>query len=329
MVNIPFEDSFADIVGKSQRGLKLADEALAARAGINIGQLQKVKGGEVDETALRKLAEPLGLGADALVASARKAWFPKPRGVAGLAQFNTQYEDMTVNSYLIWDSASKEAAVFDTGATSQPMLDFAREKGLSIRLILLTHTHVDHVVDLARLRSETGAPAWVGEDEKFEGDAEPFAEGQTFSLGRLTIETWQTSGHAAGGITYVVRGLAAPVAIVGDAIFAGSMGGGLISYAQALENNRKNIFTLPDGTVLCPGHGPLTTVGEEKGSNPFYPEFQTTKTSKTRKKGMAERIGVVGVGRMGANMARRLKDVGYAVTAVYDVRAEAADKLSA
>jgi glyoxylase-like metal-dependent hydrolase (beta-lactamase superfamily II) len=62
--------------------------------------------------------------------------------------------------------------------------------------------------------------------------------------------------------------------VVGDAIFAGSMGGGLVSYADALANNRKSIFTLPDDTVICPGHGPLTTVGEEKQHNPFYPEFQ-------------------------------------------------------
>ena len=81
MVNIPLEDSFADIVGKSQRGLKLSDEILAARAGLEIGRLQKIKGGEVDEPALRQLAKPLGLGPDALVASARKAWFPKPQGV--------------------------------------------------------------------------------------------------------------------------------------------------------------------------------------------------------------------------------------------------------
>jgi len=61
---------------------------------------------------------------------------------------------------------------------------------------------------------------------------------------------------------------------VGDAIFAASMGGGAVSYEEALRTNRQQIFTLPDATVLCPGHGPLTTVGEQKRHNPFYPEFQ-------------------------------------------------------
>jgi glyoxylase-like metal-dependent hydrolase (beta-lactamase superfamily II) len=72
----------------------------------------------------------------------------------------------------------------------------------------------------------------------------------------------------------VITGLAQTVAVVGDAIFAGSMGGGAISFADALSNNRRKIFTLPDDTVLCPGHGPLTSVGEQKRHNPFYPEFQ-------------------------------------------------------
>jgi glyoxylase-like metal-dependent hydrolase (beta-lactamase superfamily II) len=93
-------------------------------------------------------------------------------------------------------------------------------------------------------------------------------------VGGLQIEARQTSGHAAGGITYVVTGLAHPVAVVGDALFAGSMGGGMVSFPEALSTNRKQIFTLPDDTVVCAGHGPLTTVGEEKRHNPFYPEFQ-------------------------------------------------------
>jgi glyoxylase-like metal-dependent hydrolase (beta-lactamase superfamily II) len=64
-----------------------------------------------------------------------------------------------------------------------------------------------------------------------------------------------------------------PVAIVGDAIFAGSMGGGMVSYEDALRTNRDKIMTLPDKTILCPGHGPITSVGEEKKYNPFFPEF--------------------------------------------------------
>jgi 3-hydroxyisobutyrate dehydrogenase len=321
------EDSFSDILGKAQRGLKLPDDQLAAQAGITVEDLARVKGGEADESILRKLAPPLGLGTETLLAGARKTWAPRPIEVRGLRQFNTQYEDMTVNSYLAWDPVTRDAVAFDTGADCSPLIEFAREKGLGIKVILLTHTHVDHVADLTRLVMETGAPAWVARLEDFVG-AEPFDEGQIFEIGGLHIEARQTSGHAIGGMTFVISGLERPVAVVGDAIFAGSMGGGMISFPEALQNNRAKIFTLPDDTVLCPGHGPLTTVGEEKVHNPFYPEFQITTrsqpTSPKKEITMAERIGVVGVGRMGANMARRLKDVGYPITAVYDVRAEAA-----
>ncbi|MBI3416605.1 MAG: NAD-binding protein [Verrucomicrobia bacterium] len=105
------------------------------------------------------------------------------------------------------------------------------------------------------------------------------------------------------------------------------MGGGGVSWTDALSNNRKQIFTLPDETIVCPGHGPLTSIGEEKQHNPFYPEFKSA-NPQLKSKIMAEKIGFVGVGRMGANMARRLKDVGYTVAAVYDVRAEAAQALA-
>ncbi len=225
--------------------------------------------GAFDEEVARKLAPALGLGPDQLVACGRKSWQPDdPAPIDGLACFNTPYEDMTVNAYLAWDPATKQAVVFDTGADCSGILDTVREHGLQVELILLTHTHGDHIIDLPRLKKATGANAYVGEDEQFD-EAEPFAAGKTFAAGGLEIETRRTSGHARGGITYVVAGLAKPLAIVGDAVFAGSMGGGMVSYEEALRTNRESILTLADETVICPGHGPLTTVGQEKQHNPF------------------------------------------------------------
>lgn len=273
MAGIPLEDNFADILGKAQRGFKLSDEDVARRAGVLVADFNRAKSGEVDETALRKIARALNLGKRTIVESARQAWYPVTHEVPGLAQFTTQFPGMTVNAYLAWDTESHEAVAFDTGADSRPMLEHARKERLSIRLILLTHAHQDHVADLARLRKETGAPAFVGQQEKFD-EAEAFAAGRVFKVGGLSIETRLTSGHSAGGITCVITGLAKPVAITGDAIFAGSMGGGVVSYLDALANNRKHILSLPPETVLCPGHGPMTTVGEEKQHNPFFPEFQ-------------------------------------------------------
>lgn len=273
MASIPLEDNFTDIVGKAQRGLKLSDADLASRSSVGADLIGRIKGGEVDETALRKIAGALNIAGEALVQSAKKGWYPPALQVNGLAQFNTPYEDMTVNSYLAWDPKSKEAVAFDTGADSGPMLRLAKERGLTIKLILLTHTHPDHIADLPRLKKETGATAHVSTLEPATG-AETFSAGKTFQVGAISIDTRQTSGHSRGGITFILSGLERPVAVVGDALFAGSMGGGMISWSDALENNRKQIFSLPDDTVICPGHGPLTTVREEKRHNPFYPEFK-------------------------------------------------------
>jgi glyoxylase-like metal-dependent hydrolase (beta-lactamase superfamily II) len=274
MATIPLEDSFTDIVGKARRGLKLTDDAqLAAKAGVSAEDVASVGGGTADEGVLRKLANVLELGEQSLADAAAKRYYPRAQSLDGLQQFNTPYEDMTVNAYLAWDPKTRDAVAFDTGATCQPMLDFAKRNQLSIKLVLLTHTHGDHIADLAKITAETRAKAYVGELEPNPGAA-PFPEGHQFKVGNLKIDTRLTTGHCVGGITFVVAGLARPVAIVGDAIFAGSMGGGGISYADALANNRKKILTLPDDTIICPGHGPLTTVGEEKRHNPFYPEFQ-------------------------------------------------------
>lgn len=272
MTTIPLEDSFADVISKAQRGLKISDEDLSKRAGLSVEALAQLKAGEFDESAARKVSPILNLAPNALADLGNKSWYPPSHEVAGLASFNTPFEDMTVNAYLVFDPQTKEAAAFDTGADAGPMLEFAKENCLTIKLILLTHIHPDHIADLEKLKKEAGAPAHVCELDPTPG-AEPFKPGKSFSVGNLKIESRQTSGHARGGITFFVTGLQKPVAIVGDAIFCCSMGGGAVSFEEALRTNRQNIFTLPDATILCAGHGPLTTVAEQKRHNPFYPEF--------------------------------------------------------
>ncbi len=266
---IPLEDGYADILGKARRGLGISESSLAAESGLDAAQLRALFGGEFDENAARKVAPALGLDPDALADAGKGAWTPEPvESPDGLACFNTPFEDMRVNSYLVWDPVTMLAAAFDTGSDVSGMLEVLRAKGLTLQMILLTHTHGDHVFDLDRLQEKTGASAHVSRRERMHG-AEPFEEGTRFTLGGLSVETRLTFGHSAGGTTYVISGLARPVAVVGDALFAGSMGGGMVSYEDALKTSRENILTLPGETILCPGHGPLTTVAEEKLHNPF------------------------------------------------------------
>ncbi len=268
-MTIPLEDTFADIIGTSQRGLGLTDADLAAGAGISESALAAVKGGTFDASAIRSLTPVLGLNAEALVAIGAGTYKPAGITLNGFELFNTPFEDMTVNSHLVWDEATKVAVAFDTGADATPMLDFLGKRGLTLKYLLLTHTHGDHIMELDRLVEKTRAAVFVGNREPALGGTVAFEAGKSFQAGGLSIGTRLTWGHARGGITYVVHGLEKPLAVVGDAVFAGSMGGGAVSYADALRTNRAEILSLPDETILACGHGPLTTVGEQKISNPF------------------------------------------------------------
>ena len=269
-MELPLEDLFGDVVSKAQRGLGISNKDLADRTGLSMAAVDAVKNGATDRPTLRRLAAPLGLHADSLEAMAEVAWHPQPVTLEGLAQFNTTFDDMTVNAFLIWDPVSKEAAAFDTGATAEPMVSKIKELGLNLRYLFLTHTHPDHVADITTL----AAPAVFVSEREPHSAAQSFAPGAQWNVGSLTIESRSTWGHSKGGTTYVVRGLQKPVAVVGDALFASSMGGGMVSFADALATNRQEIFSLPDETIICPGHGPMTTVGEEKAHNPFYPEYK-------------------------------------------------------
>src|SRR5262249_44984495 len=267
---IQLEDNAADIIGKAQRGLGISDSELAERAGVSSQTIRNLREGVFDESALLSVAPILGLDGRALCELATSEWHPKQIELFdGLTQFSTDYHGMAVNAYLVWDPTNRVAAAVDTGGDSKEMIRFAKHHKLDVQLILLTHAHPDHVADLPSLREETAADVFTPAREPVPG-AEPLEDGKTFRLGNLQIDTRLTWGHSPGGMTYVVNGLPRPIAIVGDSLFAGSMGGGNVSYRDALKNNLDKILTLPDDTIICPGHGPMTTVDEEKQHNPFF-----------------------------------------------------------
>ena len=270
MAHIPLEDNFNDVIAKAQQGLAMDDAMLARRVGLDPAALRALQQGQFDEAAVRAVAPVLRLGADQLVALGRKAWYPEaPVFPRGFTRFNTAYEDMTVNSYLVWDAGTRLAAAFDTGATCEPMLGVIAAEKLTVRYLFLTHTHEDHVADAARLVSATGAEIYTSDREPFPS-GKTFRENQTFHLGKLAVKTLLTCGHSPGQTTFFVTGLAWPLAICGDSMFASSMGRGFVSYEDQRRNNLEKIFTLPRDTVIAPGHGPLTTLAQERKHNPFF-----------------------------------------------------------
>ena len=271
---IELEDFHEDILGKTMRGLGIGKNEMASRLNCQRDDIENILAGNFDEETIRSMACQLSLDPGKLLVVANKEWSPDPVEISGLKQISSTYGDMIVNAYVIWDHLTHKAWIFDTGTDAEPILAFIEEKKLTVDAIFLTHTHRDHIACLDDLLEEIRQPkVYVHQLELFDR-CEPIQEGFKYSMDSLSLLAKHTHGHSTGGMTYLARGLAKPVAVVGDAIFAGSMGGGMVSFEDALRTNREKIMTLPDETILCPGHGPMTTVGEEKKYNPFFPEFQ-------------------------------------------------------
>lgn len=274
---LPLEDQAVDVLAKAQRGLALSDADLADRAGVTPADLGALKAGKPvdDEAALARVADALGLYAPALADLAAGSWTPEtPHVPKTFEVINTPFGgDMSVNAYLAWDREGGTAVLFDTGTDAAPIRECLHAHGLTLEAIYLTHTHADHIEALNGLR-DLGADVFVPERERDAvSSAVPAVEGQRWSLGELKIEAHLTRGHTVGGLTYVVELASTPprLAIVGDAMFSASQGGVPAElYAEALRLNREHILSLPEDTVLCPGHGPLSTVGQERRHNPFY-----------------------------------------------------------
>lgn len=277
-LSAPVEDDFRDVLRKAAAGLGARDPELREVSGLDglnyaslfSGPVIPPRNAAALEPALLRLAARLRLGGPQLLALARGAFRPPEEpGIEGLFACSTPFGAGLVNAALVWDPVSKKAAVFDSGGDADPLLDEASRRGLAIGAVFITHTHGDHVFEIDRIASRTGAAVFAPENEPWQG-ARTFKPGQRFQVGKLEIETRPTPGHSPGGTTYVISGLARPVAIVGDALFAGSIGGVRHGYAGALAAIREQILSLPDHTLLVPGHGPATTAGFERANNPFF-----------------------------------------------------------
>ena len=268
-MQIPIEDFYEDVLAKTAKGLGFSASALAEKAGLDKDAVREALRGNFVEEEAKALAPVLDLDADALVRLGQANWLPEPVALNGLALFNTTFGDMTVNAFVVWDPSTLDAAIFDSGADASEMIAFIESEGLNVQGVWVTHTHGDHIEDIPAIVKKFDCPVYVGEKE-LANFGTAFEAGASFSVGGLSIETRLTWGHARGGITYVVAGLDRPVAVVGDALFAQSMGGGMVSFADALKTSGQEIMTLPDSTVICPGHGPMTSVGEQKKVNPFF-----------------------------------------------------------
>jgi glyoxylase-like metal-dependent hydrolase (beta-lactamase superfamily II) len=271
------EDHAGDIVRKARLGQAIALEAAAQAAGVEPDELARFEDRGVSDRPpnLASLGVRLGLSSGKLEA-VRAGWLPKPVGLEGwreVRQLTTESGGMAVHSYLVWDEVTREAALFDTGWDAAPILDCVAQNGLILRHLFITHSHEDHLAGLEAVRR--GFPKVRLHSSSPHAPVEQRNRANDFiHLGSLRVTHRDTPGHAADGTTYVIGNWpedAPHVAVVGDALFAGSMGKATGSaFDLARRKVREQILSLPADTLLCPGHGPLTTVAEETAHNPFF-----------------------------------------------------------
>jgi hydroxyacylglutathione hydrolase len=197
------------------------------------------------------------------------------------------------NCSVIWDEASRHAAIVDPGGDLEGIKGFLAEQELIAEKILLTHAHIDHAGGAAKLARELGVPIeGPHRDEQFWIDllprqarewgfppAEAFtpgrwlAQGDRVTVGGLELEVRHCPGHTPGHVVFYHG--PSRLAIVGDVLFNGSIGRTDFprgDQATLLRSIREQLFTLGDDVVFVPGHGPLSTIGAERAHNPFVGE---------------------------------------------------------
>jgi len=274
------EDEFGDVVAKARRGQEMTRAALADRVGLTAGDMAKIEDYELVPAAdaIERLAQALGLHPGKLQASAAQAFFP--RNPAGCSMAGAQVEMMVLgsgflmNGYIVGCAATGQAAIIDPGFDADKILQRVAASGLTVEQILLTHGHQDHISALAEIGRATGAPARIHSgDLALTGSlaaqiAGELAAGDVVDIGQLRFAVRSTPGHTAGGVSLVHE----EMAFVGDALFAGSLGGtrSVVNYRMQRQAVAEKLLALDEETMLFPGHGPATTVGEEKMHNPFF-----------------------------------------------------------
>ena len=275
------EDEFGDIVAKARKGIGLTVSQLARAAGLVEKDIEDIESYKFIPSSeiIANIAEHLSLDSYKLIEIANDAWIPN---IPSLSRDKLHVKVIPVyigncgeNCYIMVSAESGKAVIIDPGGSVDDIDKYLQENQLTLDLILITHAHGDHIGGLKQLAMQWPrarlANHQVERDSVIYGLSliwEPAKDGVNIHFDNQYITPIFTPGHTTGSICYLVDGFC----FVGDTIFAGSIGrsSGLSDYQPMLAGIRNKLLTLPDETILLPGHGPATTVGEEKEHNPFF-----------------------------------------------------------
>lgn len=273
----PLEDELGDILDKAMRHLGLTEQALAERSGVAIEKIHDAIDYRYDLTTdeVRLLSQALELNEAGLLAIAQER-YPLPE-IAGLPfclyPLRFPHGIGVANAYIVADCCQPTGLLFDTGT------DYALLRRLWPRnikkpeAIFITHSETEHIGGLRDfIASESNIPVFCPEGKCIAG-AVAVGEGAKLTFGRLEVQALRTPGHCESHNCYVVTvpgaPTAAPLLVSGDTLFAGSTGAAFFCRQKLATNLHRLFDQLPENTVVAPGHGPLTTIKNERRFNPF------------------------------------------------------------
>lgn len=256
-------DHPADVIRKAIQGHGLSPAEVADRIGVEAKKIMSLIGGNFDETLARALAPVLGLDAEALCGLG--IYDPGSTLPTGITQHAVPFEDEEVNIWLI--KTGDTTVAIDAGSRKSDLAEIvAREDPRSVDL-LVTHAHRDHVAGI------TSAADWLREIRGPAGvpGSREVQPGDSFRIGSLEIEVIDLAGHHPRAVGYRIQADSFRAIAVGDAVFAGSMGG--CPDADAFRDARRTIEAAlkgqDDDLLILTGHGSPTTLGAEKTGSPF------------------------------------------------------------
>ncbi len=257
------EDDFTYVIRKAFKGLSLAPTEAARLAGLPENEVLSFSRGNFSAATARKLGPILGLNPEAL--ASHPHFQPRPLTIPHIHRVDLPFGEDRVNAWLV--QASGVAILFDTGYDSHSCAAALDAMGIGkIDGVFITHQHSDHTGGISSFLKKN-IPVY---DSNIRS-AICMNPGDAMECGSVTVRACDLQGHAMRALGFLVHGLEVPVLVTGDALFAGSIGGCATpeQYQQALQSLKTTLSPLPNSTILLPGHGPSTTLGEERVSNPF------------------------------------------------------------
>lgn len=276
---MPLEDELSDIIKKARVGQQRSVADVAHAAGIPEADLAGLERGQASQSRaqVQAVARALGLRADPLVQVA-EGWTPQamPSTLPHIETVLGSIGGYEVKGYIVHDRG--EAVIVDTAYNAGAMLERVAARNLRLRAICLTHGHSDHAEGIEAILQTHPVPVYLGSDDLDLLSWRPSQdvlhvpkEDGTLQVGGLRLRFMPTPGHTPGGVCYRLEEAGEPICFVGDTLFAGSIGrsnpAGL--YQTHLASVRQRVLALSPDTRLFPGHGPATTVREERLHNPF------------------------------------------------------------